>query len=159
MSKSNDPSGTAIKTIEHPHFAWFIRKASVWFTILQYRLAAKQHVRFAHLDNYRLFRYEDLLASPERILRELCEFIGIDFREEMLEPQKGQHEHQPSTITGKQQKAFDRAAAVRWRSVISSFDNWLIFKFTRKAMARLDYDPEMHPILRKVEEDQQLVAA
>jgi hypothetical protein len=33
------------------------------------------------------------------------------------------------------------------------------FKFTRKAMARLDYDPEMHPILRKVEEDQQLVAA
>lgn len=27
MSKSNDPSGTAIKVIEHPRFAWVIRKA------------------------------------------------------------------------------------------------------------------------------------
>ena len=65
------------------------------------------HLQLECLNNYRLFRYEDLLADPERVLRELCDFIETDFTEEMLEPQKGRHEHQPSSLTGKQQKAFD----------------------------------------------------
>jgi len=152
MSKSNDPSGTAIKTIEHPHLAWFIRKASIWFTILQYRLAAKQHVRCEHLDNYRLFRYEDLLAYPEKTLRELCTFIGIDFMKEMLEPERGRHEHQPSSLTGRRKKAFDSAAATRWRTVISQSDYWLISCLTKTSMRKLGYDPKTHPIFRKVTE-------
>jgi hypothetical protein len=152
MSKSNDPSGTAIKTIEHPHLAWFIRKASVWFTISQYRLAAKQHVRFAHLDNYRLFRYEDLLADPEKTLRELCTFVGTDFTKEMLEPERGRHEHQPSSLTGRRKKAFDSAAATRWQSVISQADYWLISCLTKTSMRKLGYNPKTHPIFRNVTE-------
>ena len=76
MSKSNDPSGTAIRLIEHPGFAWLIRKTSVCATITQYRLSAKLHGQIQRLGNYRLFRYEDLLADPERALRELCEFLN-----------------------------------------------------------------------------------
>jgi hypothetical protein len=157
MSKSNDPSGTAIKIVEHPHLAWLIRKVSVWLTIAQYRLTAKLHVRFKQLKNYRLFRYEDLLAEPERILRELCEFIEADFSEEMLEPQRGQHEHQPSSLTGKRQKAFDSKAATRWKTVISRVDYWLISAFTRRSMKKLGYNPKTHPIFRKVEQFRQPV--
>ena len=152
MSKTNDPSGTAIKTIEHPNLAWFIRKASIWFTMFQYRLAAKQHVRFAHLKNYRLFRYEDLLAEPEKTLRELCAFIETDFRKEILEPEKGRHEHQPSSLTGRRKKAFDPAAATRWQTVISRADYWLISCFTKTSMKKLGYNPKTHPIFRKVEQ-------
>ena len=41
MSKTNDPSGTAIKAIEHPRLAWFIRKASIWVTMFQYRFGGE----------------------------------------------------------------------------------------------------------------------
>jgi hypothetical protein len=149
MSKSNDPSGTAIKIVEHPHLGWLIRKVTVCLTIIQYRLSAKRHLQFKQLSNYRLFRYEDLLAEPGRVLRELCEFIEIDFREEMLEPQKGRHEHQPSSLTGKRQKAFDSAAATRWRTVISRADYWLISLLTRRSMKKVGYNPRTHPIFRE----------
>jgi hypothetical protein len=151
MSKSNDPAGTAIKVVEHPRLAWFIRKAAVWFTIIQYRLTAKLHSRFRELRNYKLFRYEDLLAEPERVLRELCDFIEVDFTEDMLEPQKGQHEHQPSSLTGKRQKAFDPEAATRWKTVISPIDNLIICCLTKRSMKKLGYNPKTHPIFRKAQ--------
>lgn len=155
MSKSNDPSGTAIKVVEHPHFAGLIRKVMVWLTIVQYRLSAELHLRFKKLSNYRLFRYEDLLAEPEKVLRELCMFIEIDFSEKMLGPEKGRHEHQPSSLTGKRQKAFDPKAAIRWQTVISRVDYWLITSLTRGSMRKLGYNPRIHPIFRQGEQCQQ----
>jgi hypothetical protein len=148
MSKTNDPSGTAIKVFEHPRLAWLIRKLSVWFVIAQYRRTARLHHHFRHLRNYRLFRYEDLLAEPEKTLRKLCEFIDVEFSEDLLHPETGRHEHQPSSLTGKQQKAFDASAAVRWQKVIPAFDKWLITNLTRRSMNTLGYDPATHPIFR-----------
>jgi Sulfotransferase family len=154
VSKSNDPSGTAIKVVEHPRLAWLIRKLAVWSTIVQYRLSAKRHLQFKDLRNYRLFRYEDLLAEPETVLRDLCDFIGANFTVEMLEPQKGRHEHQPSSLTGKRQKAFDPSAASRWRIVISRVDYWLITSLTLGGMKKLGYNPKTHPVFRGREQFQ-----
>ena len=148
MSKTNDPSGTAVKVLEHPRLAWLIRKLSTSLVIGQYRQAARIHLQFQPLSNYKLFRYEDLLAEPEKTVRELCEFIQIDFTEDLLHPEKGIHEHQPSSLTGKQQKAFDATAAVRWQTVIPAFDNWLITILTKRSMRTLGYDPATHPIFR-----------
>jgi len=148
MSKTNDPSGTAIKILEHPRLAWLIRKLSVWLVIAQYRRTARTHWRFRHLGNYKLFRYEDLLAEPEKTLRELCGFIQVEFTEDLLHPEKGVHEHQPSSLTGKQRKAFDASAAVRWQEVIPAFDKWLITSLTKRSMRTLGYDPATHPIFR-----------
>ncbi len=148
MSKTNDPSGTAIKVLQHPRLAWLIRKLAVWFVIAQYRRAARLHRQFRHLTNYQLFRYEDLLAEPERTLKEVCRFIGIEFREDLLHPERGLHEHQRSSLTGKQPKAFDVSAAVRWQEAISPIDKWLITTLTRTSMKVLEYDPDTHPIFR-----------
>jgi hypothetical protein len=141
MSKSNDPSGTGPLVHRHPYLAWAIRKAALAAVVSNYRLSAKIHRRFQGNANYRLFRYEDLLAEPEKTLRELCRFTETEFSPEMLQPQKGQHEHQPSSLTGKQQKAFDAEAAVRWQRMISPFDNWLVTWSTRRSMNQLGYDP------------------
>jgi hypothetical protein len=148
MSKTNDPSGTAIRVRHYPRLAWLIRKLSVCAVIAQYRRTAQIHLRFKDLSNYSLFRYEDLLAQPEKTLRELCGFVETKFTQDMLAPQKGHHEHQPSSLTGKQQKAFDPIAAVRWQTIISPFDKWIITVLTKQSMKRLDYDPKTHPIFR-----------
>jgi len=149
MSKSNDPSGTALKVMEHPRFAWFIRKAALWHVVMQYRLTSRVHVQLKELSNYRLFRYEDLLADPEMVLRELCDFIEVDFTEDMLQPQKGVHEHQTSSLTGRRQKAFDPQAAIRWQTVISPVDSLIIFWLTKRSMRDLGYDSKTHPIFQK----------
>jgi hypothetical protein len=151
MSKTNDPSGTARKVSAHPRLAGLIRKMAIWFVIAQYRSTSRLHARFKHLKNYRLFKYEDLLADPEKVLRELCDFIGAEFTPDMLQPQKGRHEHQPSSLTGKQQKAFDARAAIRWQNVISPLDRRLITTLTRRSMRRLGYDPETHAIFEPQE--------
>ena len=146
MSKSNDPSGTAIKLLEHPRLSWLIRKGALWLTVKQYRLAARVHDQLRHVSNYRLFRYEDLLAYPEDTLRELCHFIEIEFHGDMLDPNKGRHEHQPSSLTGERRKGFDPGAGTRWKKVISPLDNFLIVLLTRSSMKKLGYDFEDHPI-------------
>jgi len=148
MSKTNDPSGTAIKVLQHPRLAWLIRKLSIWFVIVQYRRTARLHRRFRHLRNYKLFGYEDLLAEPEKTLRDLCKFIEVEFTEDLLHPERGVHHHQRSSLTGKQKKAFDPSAAVRWRDVIPAVDKWLITTLTKRAMKIMEYDPDTHPIFR-----------
>ena len=148
MSKTNDPSGTAIKVLQHPRVAWIIRKLSVWSVIAQYRQAARIHRRFRRLKNYRLCRYEDLLANPEVTVRSLCEFIEVEFTPDLLHPEAGIHLHQPSSLTGKQTKAFDPLAAVRWQAVIPAFDKWLITSFTKRSMITLEYDPVTHAIFQ-----------
>lgn len=148
MSKSNDPYGTALRILEHPRLAWLIRKVMVWFAIANYRWTARIHSRLRHVDNYRLFRYEDLLAEPDKTIKELCQFIDVEFTEDLLHPEKGRHEHQRSSLTGEQKKAFDAAAAVRWQEVIPAMDKWLITTLTRRSMKKLGYDPDTHPIFR-----------
>ena len=147
MSKSNDPSGTAIRVLEHPRLAWVIRKAAIGMVIREYRASAKVHERFKNLSNYRLFRYEDLLADPEPVLRELCDFIGERFTADLLHPEKGKHDHQPSSLTGRRHKSFDPDAATRWRSSISPFDNSMISLLTSGGMKVLGYNPQTHPFL------------
>jgi len=148
MSKSNDPFGTALRILEHPRLAWLIRKIIVWFVIVNYRWTARIHSRLRHLANYRLFRYEDLLAEPEKTLREVCSFIDVQFTEDLLHPEKGRHEHQRSSLTGEQKKAFDASAAVRWQNVIPAMDRYLITTLTKRSMKALEYDPDTHPIFR-----------
>ena len=148
MSKTNDPSGTAIKVRQHPRTAWTIRKVSVWFAIMLYRRTSRLHLRFRHFNNYRLFRYEDLLAEPEKTLRDLCKFIDVEFTDDLLHPEAGIHLHQASSLTGKQKKAFDPGAAVRWQDVIPAIDKRLITALTKRAMKIMEYDPDTHPIFR-----------
>jgi len=146
MSRTNDPGGTAAKIKKHPHLKYFIRKIMIFFVIVQYIWTSKLHCKYKKFKNYKLFRYEDLLSEPERVIKELCEFAEIDFVPEMVEPQKGQHEHQPSSITGKRQKSFDKKAASRWMTVISPFEKWLITLLTKQSMKRFEYDPKSHPV-------------
>src|SRR4030095_469832 len=43
LSKTNDPSGTALRVQKHPRLVWLIRKAMILFEIVQYRWTARLH--------------------------------------------------------------------------------------------------------------------
>jgi hypothetical protein len=39
-------------------------------------------------DRYREFHYEDLIEDPEATVRSICDYLGLDFHEEMLDYQR-----------------------------------------------------------------------
>lgn len=73
--------------------------------------AARLHYRYEKLypDRYYLIRFEELVANPERSAKRLCEFLGVDFQEVMLE----QRVRSQGFNEGK--TGFDGKAAYRWQ--------------------------------------------
>jgi hypothetical protein len=73
---------------------------------------------------YRLVKFEDLVREPEKQIRALCDFLGVEFQSEMLD--------QSVVSSGFQlgQAGFDAQAADRWRQTIDPLSNaWLAFWF------------------------------
>jgi hypothetical protein len=77
-------------------------------------------------DEYRLIKFEDLVREPERTIRQVCAFLGIEFQEKMLEQRvisKGFQLKQPG---------FDAQAATRWKENIAPWANaWFSLLFTK----------------------------
>lgn len=135
MSKTKDPGGTARKILKHPKFSYFIKKSMIVFTVIQYNWSARVHKKYSKSENYTVFRYEDLLAKPEKVIKEFCDFAEIRFRNDMLYPREGQ----ASSLTGERTSGFDKNAANRWREIISPCEKIFIDIFTRASMKKLGY--------------------
>lgn len=142
ISKTNDPTGAALMIKEYPHARFFIRKMMILFVIIQYIWVSKLHCKYKNLKNYALFRYEDLLVSPEEEIRKICAFAEIEFIPEMLNPRV---DH-PSSVTGEKQQGFKKKSASHWKKVITPFERMVVTLLTRRSMKRFDYDPKTHPI-------------
>jgi len=142
ISRKNDPGGTSKKIKKYTSLRFIIKMIMVFFVVCQYIWTSRLHCKYKKFKNYSLFKYEDLLADPEKVIRELCKFTEIDFVPEMLVPSEGQ----ASSVTGKRQKGFDKKSASRWKTVISPLENIIITFLTKESMRRFEYDPKNHSV-------------
>ena len=55
---------------------------------IQTAWTARIHSKYDGLENYKLVRYEDTVWQPRQQLRELCDFLEVDFLEDMLQPKQ-----------------------------------------------------------------------
>lgn len=117
------------------------RELMMLFAMAQYIWTSKLHFKYRKINNYALFRYEDLLSNPEKTIRQLCNFAEIDFDPQMLAPQEGQ----ASSITGKKSAGFNGEAAYRWKDAITPMEEKIITAFTIKSMKRFGYEGSMVP--------------
>lgn len=141
VSRKNDPLGTAKKVKKYPYLSYFIRWIMVLYVSAQYMWSSRLHLSYKKkFKNYRLFKYEDLLVSPEQTIHELCEFTGVDFQEDMLNPGEGQ----ASSITNEKKAGFDKSAAFRWMKHIKPSEKKVVTCLTRRSMRRFDYFPEKY---------------
>lgn len=89
-------------------------------TTVSWRRAATLHRAYERRlgPRYRLVRFEDLTTDPERVIRSVCDFIGVPFEAGMLDGVDvvGSSFHD-RRHTG---EGFDPAAARRWRTEIGS---------------------------------------
>lgn len=91
--------------------------AKKWRNFVESGLAfAAQHPRQVYT-----LRYEDLIDDPEKYLREICEFVGEPFREEMLQFHKSGTTRVPrKEIHGQLNKPVNKERAARWKRDLSA---------------------------------------
>jgi hypothetical protein len=86
--------------------------------------------------NYYLSKFEDLVSEPERSIRQLCEFLGIEFHSKMLNPRKVGSSFGPRGGAG-----FDRQTLDRWKDHLKPWMNtWLLF-WGKKSLREFGYIP------------------
>lgn len=94
------------------------------------------HKRFSGLENYRLIRYEDTVRNPREQLRDLCEFLEVDFLETMLSPK--QYGSSFNTIKG--DKGVSLSSLDRYRSTTSKATQFFMDVAHSRAYKLLGYD-------------------
>ena len=143
VSKSSDPGGTEKLINRYAGLQKAIVTAAKVYVILQYILSSHIYKKMKHIDNYRLFSFEELLVRPEATLSRLCDFLNIEYSDTMLEMSKGQ----PSSITGLSYNGLNPEAAISWRNKMSNWESRLIYEITKKSMSRLDYNPNYYHVV------------
>ena len=77
-------------------------------------------------NNYYVLRFEDLVAFPQKYVRQVCDFLGIVFHNGLL--------NQKVISNGFRvgQDGFDAQAAIRWKKYIEPWINsWFLFWFKK----------------------------
>ncbi len=81
--------------------------------------AAKLHLEYQrdYPDRYYLYKFEESVCSPKRSLHKLCNFLGVEFQEQMLEQKVVSRGFKLG------QSGFDKRAADRWKDLNPSWVN------------------------------------
>jgi hypothetical protein len=94
-----------------------------------------QRYRARYPANYYPLRFEDLVADPERQIRQVCAFLGVEFQAKMLDQDVVSKGFQAG------QSGFDAQAADRWRAHIGGWAGaWLALCF-KKYLRQFGYNP------------------
>lgn len=104
---------------------------------LEWFLAANYHSKYKerYPDNYYLLKFEDLIRDPENQLRQLCNFLGVEFQKEMLE-QKVIN----TGFTSRRGKAgFDKQAVDRWKDHIGPLSRTWFLLWGKKHLKEFGY--------------------
>jgi Sulfotransferase family len=115
---------TPYKQLQHIDFLFrlyiLLQTTVLWFESIH------RYLRYKRLypNNYYLLKFEDLVRDPEDHIRRVCDFLGIDFQDEMLK----------QVVVSNGFKAghsgFDSRAADRWKGHIGPWINaWFWFWF------------------------------
>lgn len=103
-----------------------------WLRIVQL------HYQYQRLypHNYYLVKFEDLISDPKTNLRELCDFLEINFSEAMLQ----QKVVNSSFVSRDEQvQSFDTSAIDRWRSYLHPVTNWWFVLWCKKHLLEFGY--------------------
>lgn len=103
---------------------------------LQVSWTARLHRELENHPNYRLVRYEDVVRNPGGQVRELCDFLGVDFMPAMLTP--NQYGSSFGTIRGNH--GIDASSLDAWRSRIHPLTTASLRGLHPVAWRRFGYD-------------------
>lgn len=137
-----DPRAVVLSLVKAP-FA----TSHVGPKIQHWRLAIDTHLKYADAlgpARYMLVKYEDLVRSPEAVLRCVCQFLGLAFSPQML-----QHHHRPVRGFGDRQyqhmantlRPVFTSSIGKWRQELKPSQIALIEYALADGMKLMGYEP------------------
>ncbi len=103
---------------------------------IQISWTARVHKQLCNLPNYRLSRYEDLVLNPDYNIRQLCDFLEIEFHSEMLSPKQFGSSFDR---IGRDRQGIERSSLELWRTSMSRVTAKAIEVGHRRAFKILGY--------------------
>jgi hypothetical protein len=120
-----------IRSLYHPVVTSYYWRSSI-HTLLR-------HVHHCCRENIHLVRYEDLVQEPEKVVRVLCDFIGVDYTADLLavDNENSSFENAGSGIYS--------SSMGRWRTALEPHEQWIVQNVNHSNMPRLHYLLETVP--------------
>ena len=99
-------------------------------------------------NRYKVIKFEDIHNDPNKVSKELCQFLEIDFQEQMLEPEKWNDlfdkkfvDANISAYSKKKVFGFDVKRTEKWKESIDQEDLNIIEYLAIDQMNSMDYQP------------------
>jgi hypothetical protein len=141
VSQLNRKRGYVVRSFSNPSLK-YLNAVFVLLEIIHVTAAwlrgASLHFKYEKLypHSYYLVRYEDLIRKSENTIRQLCDYLGITFTEEML---KQNIIGSSFTDKYKGEDGFDVQAINRWKAHIKPWMTIWIQLFVRNYLKKFDY--------------------
>ena len=138
-----DPRASYASQARKREARWGLSIGRFWERLLQYihiniqfRSQARVHERLKSEGNYFLLRYEDVVRNPESVLRAACDFLEIEFKNEMLKPTLRNSSYgEINRVPGK----IEVSSLYSWKDNISSVGSRLMMILNRRQMQSFYY--------------------
>jgi hypothetical protein len=114
---------------------FFIRLLRLFYLWRQYKRAIKIHKIHKNKNNYYISRFEDIVLNPKKYLKQLCDFLDIDFKENMMSPPVVDS----SYGVYNKKTGFDKNTLTRWKTNISPKYEFIINLLLRNEMKEMGY--------------------
>jgi hypothetical protein len=113
-----------------------VMTALLWRSYMRALLDAKTGVG---AEAIAVVRYEDLVDSPEREVRRLCEHVGVDYRAAMIDVKRSNTSYD-TAVAALQKGGIDARSRDRWRTELTPTEIWVGERIFGPVMERLGYD-------------------
>jgi hypothetical protein len=117
-------------------FRSFYSFSIVLHVTLTWLYAVRLHHRYrkGYPHNYYLAKFEDIINAPEPSVRELCEFLEIEFQPEMLNPPRVGSSYGRGGGAG-----FDKQTLARWQTFLKPWMNVWLLIWVRRYLREFGY--------------------
>lgn len=92
------------------------------------------------LDNYLIVKYEDLLTDTEKMMRQIADFVGIEFTEDLLTPTLMGKPWGGNSSSGNSFTKISTAPLSSWKSKVEDVEIRLVNAFLEPVLERFGYD-------------------
>jgi hypothetical protein len=132
-----------LKKADHKAQALFLKLTEpfaslgiVLYITIAWLYAVRLHSKYKKLypHNYYLSKFEDLVNEPEKSVRKVCEFMGIEFHSTMLNPPKI-----GSSYTREEGTGFDQGTLDRWQEYLKPWMSAGLFVWGKKYLKEFGY--------------------
>ena len=105
----------------------------LWLAAFEHGERLQNHPRYTRL------RFEDVIARPQEVIGELCEFLGVEYDSKMLDVANVGSSHNRHDAS---KRGVSSATVNAWKGRLPAGDRWICEKIAGEKIDELGYEKE-----------------